>query len=167
MEHLVTGIDMPQQPVGALREEMERRIAALEGGPKIVVFGCDCAADARRLESRDTAAMSLMCSGLLPPSFVEYALRSGADGVLVTGCREGSCAYRFGTRWTEGRLAGTREPHLRPSVPPERLRTAWADRAEAGHLAAALDAFRRHLQNMGADENRPRAYTPRRIARHG
>lgn len=167
MDKLVTGIDMPQQPVGALREEMERKIAALSGPVKIAVFGCECAAASSRLESGDTAVLNLMCSGLLPPSFVEYALRGGADGVLVTGCREGSCAYRFGTRWTEERLSGQREPHLRPTVPAERLRLAWADRHEMSHLKAALDDFRQHLQTLGADEKRPRAYTPRRTVQHG
>ncbi len=167
MERLVTGIDMPQQPIGALRQEMEGRIAALTASPRLVVFACDCAVDARRLQADNTAVMSLMCTGLLPPSFVEYALRGGADGVLVTGCREGSCAYRFGTRWTQERLAGTREPHLRSNVPAERLRLAWADRHEKGGLAAALEEFRKDLQTLGADEKRPRAYTPRRIAHYG
>ena len=93
--------------------------------------------------------MNLMCTGLLPPSFVEYALRGGADGVLVTGCREGSCAYRFGTQWTEQRLAGQREPHLRPGVPAERLRIAWADRHEMSDLKAALDDFRETSEKPG------------------
>ncbi len=167
VDRLLTGIDMPQQPVGALREEMERRIAALAGPVKIAVFGCDCAAEARRLEGPDTAVLNLMCTGLLPPSFVEYALRGGADGVLVTGCREGSCAYRFGTRWTEERLAGRREPHLRQVVPAERLRLAWADGHEMSRLKAELDDFRQNLKNLAADEKRLRPYTPRRIAQHG
>lgn len=167
VEELLTGIDMPRQPVSKLREEMERKIAALAASPRIVVFGCECAAEACGLERADTAVLNLMCSGLLPPSFVEYALRGGADGVLVTGCREGSCTYRFGTQWTEQRLNGTREPHLRTAnVPPERLRLAWADAHEGGSLEAALEEFRKHLQTLGADEKRPRAYT-RRIAHHG
>jgi coenzyme F420-reducing hydrogenase delta subunit/ferredoxin len=166
VQELVTGIDMPQQPVSALRVQMEQRIAALTGPTRIVVFGCDCAADAGRLQGADTAVLSLMCSGLLPPSFVEYALRGGAEGVLITGCREGSCAYRFGTQWTEERMRGQREPHLRASVPEERVRMAWADRHDAGQLAAALETFRKDLQTLGAEEKRPRAYT-RRIAHHG
>ena len=167
MEQLVTGIDMPQQPVGALREEMEHKIATLTGPVKIAVFGCECAAPASGLACTDTAVMNLMCTGLLPPSFIEYALRGGADGVLVTGCREGSCAYRLGTRWTEERLAGRREPHLRPTVPAVRLRLAWADGHEMSHLKAALGDFREYLKTLRADEKRLRAYTPRRIARHG
>jgi coenzyme F420-reducing hydrogenase delta subunit/ferredoxin len=167
VEQLVTGIDMPQQPIGALRQDMARRIAALTGPVKIAVFGCECAAGAGAVEDQGTAVMNLMCTGLLPPSFVEYALRGGADGVLVTGCREGSCAYRFGTQWTEQRLAGKREPHLRPGVPAERLRIAWADRHEMSDLKAALDDFRENLKNLDADEKRLRPYTPRRIAKHG
>jgi coenzyme F420-reducing hydrogenase delta subunit/ferredoxin len=166
-DELVTGIDMPQQPIGALREEMERKLAALAAPVKIAVFGCARAAPAAQLGNAGTAVLNLMCTGLLPPSFVEYALRGGADGVLVTGCREGSCAFRFGTRWTEERLAGRREPHLRPTVPAGRLRTVWADGHEMSRLKAALEDFRQHLQTLGADENRPRAYTPRRLARHG
>ncbi len=167
VEQLVTGIDMPQQPIGALREEMERKIAALTGPVKIAVFGCTCAADSSRLERADTAVLNLMCTGLVPPSFVEYALRGGADGVFVTGCREGSCAFRLGTQLTEQRLTGQREPHLRPTVPAERLRIAWADSHEMSCLKAALGSFREYLQTLGADEKRPRAYTPRRIAQHG
>jgi len=167
VEQLVTGIDMPQQPINALREEMERKIAALAGPVKIAVFGCNCAVDTRRLEDDGTAVLSLMCTGLLPPSFVEYALRGGADGVFVTGCREGSCAYRFGSQFTEQRLSGQREPHLRPTVAVDRLRIAWSDSHEMSCLKAALNDFREYLHTLGADENRPRAYTPRRIAQNG
>jgi len=173
-DKLVTGIDMPTQPVDALREELERKIAAFTaaaatspGTINIAVFGCACAADAASLEQEDTAVLNLMCTGLLPPSFVEYALRSGVDGVLVTGCREGSCAYRFGTRWTEERLTSQREPHLRASVSAERLRIVWADGHEMSRLKAALEDFRQYLQTLGADEKRPRAHIPRRIAQHG
>ena len=167
VEQLVTGIDMPQQPVGILREELERKVAALSGPAKVVVFGCGCAADAAALEAPDTAVIRLICTGQLPPSFIEYALRGGADGVLVTGCREGSCAYRLGTRWTEERLSGGREPHLRRTVPAPRLRIAWADAHEMSHLKAALENFRENLQRLDADARRPRAYNPRRTPRHG
>jgi hypothetical protein len=112
--------------------------------------------------------LNLMCTGLLPPSFVEYALRSGADGVLVTGCREGSCAYRFGTRWTEERLTRQREPHLRPTVPRGAAAPGLGRRPRnEPPQGKTLDDFRQYLQSLGADEKRLRPYTPRRIAHHG
>ena len=142
---LVTGIDMPQLPIGKLKQALGLGLAQLQGEDRIVVFGCDQGASVANLAGADVASFSLICTGMLPPSFVEYAVRSGATGVLVTGCRAGGCAYRLGNRWTEERLAGTREPHLRRSVRREALRIAWADRDEDDDLAAALDEFRRVL----------------------
>jgi len=147
---LVSGIDMPQRPMRALRAELEGKIAALRGRVRLVVFGCqcDCAADAAALAAPDTAVVSLLCSAMLPPSFVEYALRSGADGVLITGCRDGDCQYRLGNRWTEERLAGAREPHLRALVPRERVRVAWAGPTDTEPLAAEHERFRRALDSL-------------------
>jgi coenzyme F420-reducing hydrogenase delta subunit len=146
----VTGIDMPQLPIGALRARLERAVAALEGRPKIVVFGCDWGTDVERLRGPGTAAFRLLCAGMLPPSFIEYALRGGADGVLVTGCRAGDCAFRLGNQWTEERLRGQREPHLRRSVPPERLRVFWAGTRDLHRLADELKRFRAHVAALRA-----------------
>ena len=142
---LVTGIDMPQMPIGGLRRSLEQGLGGLAGRNGIVVFGCDQGANVTSLTGKDLASFSLICTGMLPPSFVEYALRGGAAGVLVTGCRAGGCAFRLGNRWTEERLAGMREPHLRASPPGKALRIAWADRGEEAELAAVLDEMRRVL----------------------
>jgi len=150
-EALTTGIDLPEQPIGALRTALEHALAGLRETPKIAVFGCDCAAPLAPLAAADTAVLSLACSAMLPPSFVEYALRSGADGVLVTGCRDGDCAYRFGNRWTEERLDATREPHLRRSVPRERVRIAWHGPYDAAALPRTLVEFRAALRSLGAN----------------
>ena len=146
---LVTGIDMPQSPINALRERIEAALARMPGDrAKLIVIGCDHGARVAGLEAPDVAAFSLICTGMLPPSFVEYALRGGADGVLVTGCSEGGCAFRLGQRWTRERLLGLREPHLRASVPREKLATVWADAGDEAAVAAALAALR--LQVSGA-----------------
>jgi coenzyme F420-reducing hydrogenase delta subunit/ferredoxin len=141
-EPLTTGIDMPQMPIGALRERLEARLAALQSERRIVVFGCDCGARVSAMESSDVAAFSLLCTGMLPPSFIEYALRCGATGVVVTGCRESGCEFRLGNRWTDERLRGVRKPRLRSRVPRERLRVVWADRGDEDSLQAALCALR-------------------------
>ena len=142
-QRLVTGIDMPQWPVHALRSRLVRGLAARRGETCFVVFGCDCGARIDTLAQPDVLAFSLACTGMLPPSFVEYALRGGADGVLVTACREGGCEFRLGQRWTDERLRGEREPHLRSTVATQRWATAWAD---AGDEAAVRDALD-HLRN--------------------
>ncbi|MFA6313978.1 MAG: hydrogenase iron-sulfur subunit [Sterolibacterium sp.] len=147
---LVTGIDMPQFPVEALRQALKLKLAALEDDSKIVVFGCDHGAAVETLGGKDVASFSLICTGMLPPSFVEYAWREGAAGVLVTGCRDSACAFRLGSSWTEQRLHGVREPRLRANAARERLCVAWADPGEEPQLLATLDDFRRRLATSGA-----------------
>jgi coenzyme F420-reducing hydrogenase delta subunit len=98
---------------------------------------------------------SLLCIGMLPPSFIEYALRHGADGVLIATCRRGECAYRLGNSWLDERLAGGREPRLRPSVARERVRLAGAGPGEEAALASALAAFRVALVAMRPNPPRP------------
>jgi coenzyme F420-reducing hydrogenase delta subunit/ferredoxin len=149
---LVTGIDMPQAPVHALRAELDAALARItaEAGtlPRVVAFGCRAEAggpDLAAIADARTATVSLLCAAQLPPSFVEYALRAGADGVLVTGCRDGDCAFRLGNRWTRERLAAAREPHLRRSAALERVRVAWIGRHDTRALVEAIGAFRADL----------------------
>ena len=170
---LVTGIDMPQAPVHALRTELEVALAKLAaagpdgGAPRVVVFGCHPAQggpDLARIADERTATLSLLCAAQLPPSFVEFALRAGAEGVLVTGCRDGDCMYRLGNQWTEERLAGVREPHLRTAVPRDRVRVAWAGRQDSDVLATALAAFRASLATAAAQDT-ARIAPPKRVTR--
>ncbi len=163
---LVTGIDMPQRPVQALRAELDAALDTLTGEARVVVFGCDRAADVHQLRGTSVATMSLMCAAQLPPSFVDYALRNGrADGVLVTGCHEGDCWFRFGTDWVEQRFAGEREPHLRTRAARERVRVAWAGVTDLAPLRAELERYRADLRRLAPAM--PRAETkPRKVA-HG
>jgi coenzyme F420-reducing hydrogenase delta subunit len=80
----------------------------------------------------------------LPPAFIEFALKSGASGVLVAACGDGDCEFRFGSRWLKERIAGAREPHLRRGVPGDRLR--MVECADATALADAVIAFRAKLR---------------------
>ena len=165
-ERLVTGIDMPQQPVDVMRQQLEAKVAQLSGRTKLLVFGCAQGADVGALDATDTATLSLICTGMLPPSFIEYALRSGVDGIVVTGCRDGGCDFRLGMEWTRERLARRREPHLRQLVPLDRLQLVHASRGDGKLLAAAVSEFRTQLEMQGAQSARPPAFSRRKI-HHG
>jgi coenzyme F420-reducing hydrogenase delta subunit len=79
---------------------------------------------------------------MLPPSFIDFTLsRDHADGVFITGCRHGECQNRLGVRWTEERLAGTRDPALRKRVPRDRLTIAWAAPTEQESLEQQIADF--------------------------
>lgn len=139
---LVPGIELADFPTRMLRERTDAAIAGLRGHPRILVFTCKngCRVDPPGDDS--VGMVRLPCIGMLPPSFVDYALsRDRADGVFVTGCREGECQNRFGPRWTSERLAGTRDPRLRNRVPRERLRCEWAAPTDRRKLERAIRAF--------------------------
>jgi hypothetical protein len=99
---LASGIDLPDLTVDDLRRQMQRALPAEE-----LVFSC---------EGARAGGVRLRCLAMLPPSFVEYALRHGARRVKAIGCRDGECAWRTGLDLAAERFAGSREPHLRPTV---------------------------------------------------
>ncbi len=99
---LASGIDLPDLTVDALRQQMQRALPAEE-----LVFSC---------EGARAPGIQLRCLAMLPPSFIEFALRHGARRVRAIGCRDGECAWRTGLDLAAERFAGAREPHLRPTV---------------------------------------------------
>lgn len=166
---LVTGIDMPQRPVGSLRAHLRQALAAQRAAGTthpLVVFGCDHGAPVVRTVAADTSHFSLLCTGQLPPSFIEYALRDGAAGVLVVACRAGGCEFRLGERWTAERLQGRREPHLRAHVPAVRLELVHAGQGDEAPLAAALQRLRTRVQALGSVDA-PQAVGPATGWHHG
>ena len=164
-ETLAAGIDMPDADVQRQRMRLEAALARIAPAAtgRVMVFACAAAVRAATLEDARTALLDMRCIGMLPPSFIEYALRSGADGALLVACRAGECAYRLGAELTAQRLAGARQPILRKSVPRERLRMVELAAGEESDLVAARDALRAALEAMGpAPLPRPKRETPGR-----
>jgi coenzyme F420-reducing hydrogenase delta subunit/ferredoxin len=147
-EHLRTGIDMPQLPVDALREHLREALETHPAERPLVVFGCDHGADLDALQGDDLCRLRLLCAGQLPPSFVEYALRDGAAGVVIAPCALDGCEFRLGGRWTAERLAAAREPHLRAHVRPERVALVFAGAGEESQVASTVETLRRRVQSM-------------------
>ena len=145
----VSGIEMPSLPISGLRAAMTNDLAKLEGDARVMVFGCDNAADIEKLRSKGVAVMSLPCTAMLPPSFIEYALHEHrADGIFITGCREHDCYHRTGGLWTEQRLDRVREPRLRGRAEHERIRLFWASSEDYRELALELESFRSILRSL-------------------
>jgi hypothetical protein len=101
VQHLSSGIDLPDMTVDSLKRRVK---AALPAGE--LVFHC---------ETSKGPGLPVRCIAMLPPSFIEYALRNGARRVKAIGC-EGECAYRLGMELAEERFSRMRMPRLRPNV---------------------------------------------------
>jgi coenzyme F420-reducing hydrogenase delta subunit/ferredoxin len=145
---LKTGIDMPQLPVDEMRRLTRQAIEEMQGDLKVIVFGCEHGLDVMRLDNDETRGIKLICSGMLPPTLVEYALKQGADGVMVTGCRHNDCYFRFGNRWTRMRFAGERKPILRGRADRERIRIHGGAEPDRHAIEQDLDAFRQRLREL-------------------
>lgn len=146
---LVSGIELPHQLLATLRADTDRELDKLRGDARIMVFGCDCAYDVRSLQAEDVAVLSFPCIGMLPPAFVDYALRNArADGVLVAGCREGDCQYRLGIHWAKQRLARERVPYLRERVPLQRVDSCWAGKQDGEQARAELASLRARVAQL-------------------
>ena len=145
----VSGIEMPSLPVSVLRDTMMNDLAKLEGNQRIMVFGCDNAADVKKLRGQGVAVMSLPCTAMLPPSFIEYALHEGQiDGVFITGCRENDCYHRMGGLWIKQRLDAEREPRLRARAERKRIKLFWASDDDFAELASEFESFCNSLQKL-------------------
>jgi coenzyme F420-reducing hydrogenase delta subunit/ferredoxin len=147
---LKTGIDMPQLSVDEMRSRTRETLAAIDSDLKILVFGCEHGLNVKRLDREDTRGIRLLCSGMLPPTLVEYALKLGADGVMVTGCRHNDCYYRFGNRWTKMRFDGDRKPILRGRADRNRIRMHGAAETDKSDIEKDLAEFRIHLTELNA-----------------
>lgn len=142
-EGLATGIDLPDFPLRTLKER------ALGAGAQVpvVVIGCAHGAALEKLDGAGISTITLPCTGMLPPPFIDFLLnRTGAKGVLLTGCRDGNCYHRFGGDWTEERLLRLRDPGLRRRVPHDAVRVAWADATDGAALARAVKGFKAEIE---------------------
>ena len=102
---LVSGIDLPDLTVHDLRRRLRGALPAAE-----VVFRC---------ERSKGPGIGVRCIAMLPPAFVEYALRNGARRVKAVGC-EAECAYRLGLALADERFSRKRDPKLRLNVTARR-----------------------------------------------
>jgi len=145
---LKTGIDMPQLTVDKMRAMTSEAIAKMDGDTKILLVGCEHGLNVNRLDTNDTKGIRLICSGMLPPTLVEYALKKGADGVMVTGCRHNDCYYRFGNRWLKMRFEGVRNPILRGRADRNRIRVHGGSETDIKEVEKDLKAFRAELAKL-------------------
>jgi len=169
---LIPGIDLPELRIQQLRDQTLSATAGLAGDARVIVYTCEHGPDFRSIQAPDVAVQQLPCTAMLPPAFIDFVITRGhADGVFLTGCAEGDCHYRLGTRWTEQRLAGVRDPYLRQRVPRERIATCWVGITHNQRLQQELHTFQGRLGRLPPYTRQPRSAPERPLSegadRHG
>lgn len=154
---LSAGIDLPDASMAELRTSLHAAAAHLKGDRRVIIFGCEPCLPQLLVTNETVATVPVRCIGQLPPAFIDYALTKGfADCIVVAGCAENSCYYRFGVQWTNGRLGRTRDPYLRKRVSDDQVRVIWAGRhgrRNLQHLLLKIDADLEEQKNRKARKN--------------
>jgi len=100
-----------------------------------------CTAQGEVKEIDGLHVVKLPCSGMIQPSMIEAAMKSGAAGVIVTGCQIGDCYYREGNRMIRERLLGMRPPGLKKTVDRRRVLALWLSRPQKERFLAEAKEF--------------------------
>ena len=136
---LSPGIDLTDASMADLRSSLHAAAEQLNAEHKIIIFGCEPCLPQLMIANESVATVPVRCIGQLPPAFIDYALAKDlADCIVLAGCTENSCYYRFGVQWTNGRLARTRDPYLRKRVSDEKVHAIWAGRLGRSNLQQLL-----------------------------
>jgi ferredoxin/coenzyme F420-reducing hydrogenase delta subunit len=148
---LVPGIELPGDPIAALRDRVVAATEPLRGDARTLVVTCTHAVDPDALREPGVGVVTVPCVGMLPPPFIDFALsRKHADGVFIAGCAIEDCYERLGQRWTEARIANQRDPNLRDRVSRDRVAVSWNLPAQRKQAHWSLQQFRAHLRSLAS-----------------
>lgn len=125
--------------------------------PRIVAFCCHhCAYGAAdmagilRLQYPDNLRIiRVLCSGRIDEELVLHAFISGADGVMVAGCLEGSCHYMTGNTRAAKRVDRLRTLLAQTGLEPERLGMYLLSAAMGATFAQMATGFVERLHRLG------------------
>jgi heterodisulfide reductase subunit A len=125
--------------------------------PLIIAFLCnwcsytcaDLAGTSRIQYPTNIRIIRVMCAGRVDPSFVLEALESGADGVLVAGCRLGECHYTFANYNAKSRMEALKLVLADVGIDPGRLKVEWISASEGARFASSIEGFVEYLEKIG------------------
>lgn len=125
--------------------------------PRIVGFlcrwcsytGADLAGTSRMQYPANLAAIRVMCSGRVDPTFVVKALKDGADGVLIAGCHPGECHYSEGNYKAMRRYPMLLNLLGQFGIDRGRVRLEWISASEGERFAEVVTEFTEQLKALG------------------
>ena len=125
--------------------------------PRIIGFlcnwcsyaGADLAGVSRIQYPPNLRIIRVMCSGRIDPAFILEAFRSGADGVLLSGCHPGDCHYIAGNYKAQRRGILLKKLLKQFGLEPERLRIEFVSASEGAKFAAVVKEMVEDIKKLG------------------
>jgi len=126
----------------------------------ILVFSCwycsyaaaDLAGITKRSYTPNSRIIRTLCAGRVDVDWILRALSKGIGGVLITGCRENECHFKFGNYIAEMRVESLRELLREFGINPDRVITSWHSAGEFKALAEELDQFAKKIEKLNQEE---------------
>ncbi len=125
--------------------------------PIILAFSCnwcsytsaDLAGVNRFFYPANVRVIRFMCSGRIEPDFIMRAFESGADGIIVSGCKLGECHYISGNEKAQRRLEMTGKLLELLGIGADRLGSVWISAAEGAKFANYMNDFVEKVRILG------------------
>jgi F420-non-reducing hydrogenase iron-sulfur subunit len=111
--------------------------------------GADLAGTSRTRYPPNLAAVRVMCSGRVDPTFVVQAFADGADGVLIAGCHPGDCHYSEGNYKALRRFPFLVRLLQQFGIEGERVRMEWVSASEGARFAEVVTEFTAQVRKLG------------------
>ncbi|MCK9297318.1 MAG: hydrogenase iron-sulfur subunit [Desulfobulbaceae bacterium] len=125
--------------------------------PKIIAFlcnwcsyaGADLAGVSRFQYPPNIRIVRVPCSGRVSENMIMSALKSGADGILVSGCHPGDCHYISGNLFARRRFALLSNLLEFAGIEPGRISFSWVSAAEGEQFAEIVKTVTERVRSLG------------------
>jgi F420-non-reducing hydrogenase iron-sulfur subunit len=121
--------------------------------PKILCFKCNFGwgyLDDKK-ESNDVvkSMVPVTCSGKVDTTHILTALKEGADGVLVLGCRQGECHFQDGNYQTGKKILLIKKVLTSFGIEPERVRMVFSVDPDGNKIPMEIETMRTEISSLG------------------
>ncbi len=128
--------------------------------PKILAFlcnwcsyaGADLAGTSRIQYPPNIRVVRVPCSGRINPLFILKALRSGIDGVLVSGCHPGDCHYLSGNYVGRRKSATLKRFIEYLGIEEGRVQFSWVSAAEGVKFSEVISEVTQVIERLGPQQ---------------
>lgn len=128
--------------------------------PKVLAFlcrwcsyaGADLTGSSRINYPANVRILRVPCSGRVDPLFILKALRSGMDGVLVSGCHPGDCHYTAGNYHARRKFIILSRLLEYVGLDPRRVQFSWVSAAEGDKFAQVVREVVADVKELGPNE---------------
>lgn len=125
--------------------------------PTIVGYFCnwctyaaaDVAGSSRLQYPHNVRGIRVMCSGSVDPLYILRPLFSGADGVLVSGCRPGDCHYVSGNYKERRRMVVVQTILETLGLESGRVWLRWVAASESPKFAETIREVTEGIKKLG------------------